>query len=108
MALELGEYNIRVNSIAVGLFNSEITQDLFNKKWIKNVEKNIIPLGKFGSSTYPALTSLIHYLIHHSSNYISGNIYLLQMVAILFLASQSSLPFSFCRGQNLSDDHSYI
>ncbi|KAI3444307.1 hypothetical protein Pfo_000972 [Paulownia fortunei] len=50
MALELGKYNVRVNA-------------------------KIIPLRTCGS-TDPALTSIIRYLIHDSSGYISGNIFI--------------------------------
>ncbi|PIN22700.1 Reductase [Handroanthus impetiginosus] len=75
MALELGDYSIRVNAIAPGLFKSEITEDLVQKKWLENVAKRTVPLRTFGMSD-PALTSLVRYLIHDSSNYISGNIFI--------------------------------
>ncbi|XP_027768090.1 uncharacterized protein LOC107001606 [Solanum pennellii] len=75
MALELGEHNIRVNAIAPGLFKSEITENLVKKHWIQNVAKRSIPLKTFGT-TDPALTSLLRYLIHDSSNYVSGNIFI--------------------------------
>lgn len=75
MALELGDYNIRVNSIAPGLFKSAITEDLVRKNWLKNVADKSVPLRTFGTSD-PALTSLIRYLIHDSSNYVSGNIFI--------------------------------
>ncbi|XP_031103765.1 uncharacterized protein LOC116007269 isoform X2 [Ipomoea triloba] len=74
MALELGAYGIRVNSISPGIFKSEITMNLLQKHWIKKVANKILPLRTLGS-TDPALTSLIRYLIHDSSEYISGNIY---------------------------------
>ncbi|XP_049401107.1 uncharacterized protein LOC125864999 [Solanum stenotomum] len=75
MALELGEHNIRVNAIAPGLFKSEITENLVKKDWLKNVAKRSIPLKTFGT-TDPALTSLLRYLVHDSSNYVSGNIFI--------------------------------
>uniref|UniRef100_A0A3Q7IK19 2,4-dienoyl-CoA reductase n=1 Tax=Solanum lycopersicum TaxID=4081 RepID=A0A3Q7IK19_SOLLC len=75
MALELGEHNIRVNAIAPGLFKSEITENLVKKDWIQNVAKRSIPLKTFGT-TDPALTSLLRYLVHDSSNYVSGNIFI--------------------------------
>ncbi|EOA32531.1 hypothetical protein CARUB_v10015813mg, partial [Capsella rubella] len=37
MALELGVYKIRVNSIAPGLLKSEITHGLMEKEWLKTV-----------------------------------------------------------------------
>ncbi|KAK7255361.1 hypothetical protein RIF29_28770 [Crotalaria pallida] len=72
MALELGVHKIRVNSISPGLFKSEITEKLMQKDWLRNVELKTVPLRKFGTSD-PALTSLIRYLIHDSSEYVSGN-----------------------------------
>ncbi|XP_055807716.1 uncharacterized protein LOC129876331 [Solanum dulcamara] len=75
MALELGEHNIRVNAIAPGLFKSEITESLVKKDWLKNVAKRSVPLKTFGT-TDPALTSLVRYLVHDSSNYVSGNIFI--------------------------------
>lgn len=75
MALELGKYNIRVNAVAPGLFKSEITQGLMEQEWLENVAERTVPLRTFGTSD-PALTSLIRYLIHDSSNYVSGNIFI--------------------------------
>ncbi|XP_019254367.1 PREDICTED: uncharacterized protein LOC109233070 [Nicotiana attenuata] len=75
MALELGEYNIRVNAIAPGLFKSEITEKLVEQDWLKNVATRTVPLKTFGT-TNPALTSLVRYLVHDSSNYVSGNIFI--------------------------------
>ncbi|KAH6819329.1 Rossmann-fold superfamily protein [Perilla frutescens var. frutescens] len=76
MALELGDYNIRVNSIAPGLFKSSITEELVRKNWLKNVAEKSVPLRTFGTSD-PALTSLIRYLIHDSSTYVSGNVFII-------------------------------
>nr|GMD48094.1 3-oxoacyl-[acyl-carrier-protein] reductase, chloroplastic-like [Ipomoea batatas] len=75
MALELGANKIRVNSISLGLFKSEITQGLMQKDWLNNVALRTVPLRTFGTSN-PALTALVRYLIHDSSEYISGNNYI--------------------------------
>jgi NAD(P)-dependent dehydrogenase (short-subunit alcohol dehydrogenase family) len=75
MALELGNQKIRVNSISPGLFKSEITQGLMEKSWLNNVALKTVPLRTYGTSN-PALTSLIRYLIHDSSQYVSGNIFI--------------------------------
>lgn len=75
MALELGDYNIRVNSIAPGVFQSQITEALLKKTWMKNVAEKSVPLKTFGTSD-PALTTLIRYLIHDSSSYVSGNVFI--------------------------------
>ena len=72
MAMELGEYKIRVNAISAGLFNSEMTKGLMQQDWLKNVVLKIVPLRTLGTVN-PALTSLIRYLIHDSSEYVSGN-----------------------------------
>ncbi|KAE9621364.1 hypothetical protein Lal_00032067 [Lupinus albus] len=72
MALEFGAHKIRVNSISPGLFKSEITENLMQKDWLNNVALKTVPLRNFGTSD-PALTSLVRYLIHDSSEYVSGN-----------------------------------
>ncbi|KAF7149012.1 hypothetical protein RHSIM_Rhsim03G0036100 [Rhododendron simsii] len=82
MAVELGAHNIRVNSISPGLFLSEITENLFRRDWLKNVAMRTVPLRTHGTSN-PALTSLVRYLIHDSSEYISGNIYIVDAGATL-------------------------
>ncbi|CAK8576219.1 unnamed protein product [Lathyrus sativus] len=75
MALELGAYKIRVNSISPGLFKSEITEGLMKKDWLNNVAKKTVPLKDYGTSN-PALTSAVRYLIHDSSEYVTGNIFI--------------------------------
>ncbi|CAN8279396.1 unnamed protein product [Cochlearia groenlandica] len=82
MAIELGVYNIRVNSIAPGLFKSEITQGLMQKEWLKNVNERTIPL-KVQQTVDPGLTSLVRYLIHDDSQYVSGNTYIVDSGATL-------------------------
>ncbi|KAF3545400.1 hypothetical protein DY000_02005537, partial [Brassica cretica] len=82
MAIELGVYNIRVNSIAPGLFKSEITQALIQKKWLKNVTDRIVPLTA-EQTVDPGLTSLVRYLIHDSSQYVSGNVFIVDAGATL-------------------------
>jgi NAD(P)-dependent dehydrogenase (short-subunit alcohol dehydrogenase family) len=82
MAVELGVSKIRVNSISPGLFKSEITQGLMQKDWLDNVAKRTVPLRTFGTSD-PALTSLVRYLIHDSSAYVSGNIFIVDAGATL-------------------------
>ncbi|KAI3667199.1 hypothetical protein L6452_42248 [Arctium lappa] len=57
MAMELGKYKIRVNAISPGIFKSEITEGLLQKKWFNNVVSKMVPLREFGT-TDPALTSL--------------------------------------------------
>ncbi|XP_028761456.1 uncharacterized protein LOC114720033 [Neltuma alba] len=82
MALELGEYKIRVNSISPGLFKSEITEKLMEKDWLNKVAQKTVPLGRYGTAD-PALTSLARYLIHESSEYVSGNNFIVDAGATL-------------------------
>ncbi|KAL4354370.1 hypothetical protein GQ457_06G016770 [Hibiscus cannabinus] len=82
MAMELGMYKIRVNSISPGLFKSEITQDLMKKDWLTNVAKRTVPLRTYGTAD-PALTSLVKYLIYDSSEYVTGNVFIVDAGATL-------------------------
>ncbi|KAH7511724.1 uncharacterized protein LOC107431567 [Ziziphus jujuba] len=82
MAMELGVHKIRVNSISPGLFKSEITEGLMQKDWLQNVAMKTVPLRTFGTSD-PALTSLVRYLIHDSSVYVTGNIFIVDAGATL-------------------------
>lgn len=75
MALELGAFGIRVNSIAPGIFKSEITAPLLQKRWLNTVISKIVPL-KTNGTTDPALTSLVRFLIHETSSYVTGNIFI--------------------------------
>ncbi|KAF3442159.1 hypothetical protein FNV43_RR16075 [Rhamnella rubrinervis] len=72
MGMELGVHKIRVNSVSPGLFKSEITEVLMQKRWLQNVATKTVPLRTYGTSD-PALTSLVRYLIHDSSGYVTGN-----------------------------------
>ena len=82
MALELGVYKIRVNSISPGFFKSEITQGLMQRDWLSNVGRKTTPLREYGTSD-PALTSLVWFLVHDSAEYVLGNIFIVDAGATL-------------------------
>ncbi|XP_006362944.1 3-oxoacyl-[acyl-carrier-protein] reductase FabG-like isoform X2 [Solanum tuberosum] len=82
MALELGVHKIRVNSIAPGIFKSEMTESLIQQKWFHGVISRTTPLRTIGT-TDPALTSLVRYLIHAASEYVSGNVFIVDSGATL-------------------------
>jgi NAD(P)-dependent dehydrogenase (short-subunit alcohol dehydrogenase family) len=82
MALELGVHKIRVNSISPGIFKSEITEKLLEKSWLNNVIMKITPLRSLLTSD-PALTSLVRYLIHKSSEYVTANNFIVDCGATL-------------------------
>ncbi|KAK4726509.1 hypothetical protein R3W88_031426 [Solanum pinnatisectum] len=75
MAIELGGENIRLNSISPGVFKSEITESLVEQKWFHKFLYKTLPTRYLGT-TDPGLTSLIRYLIHDSSEYVTGNVFI--------------------------------
>ncbi|GKF71791.1 3-oxoacyl-[acyl-carrier-protein] reductase FabG, partial [Tanacetum coccineum] len=47
MAMEMATHNIRVNTIGLGIFKSEITEGLMQKKWITIVAQRTVPLRTY-------------------------------------------------------------
>ncbi|CAN0841633.1 3-oxoacyl-[acyl-carrier-protein] reductase FabG [Linum grandiflorum] len=74
MALELGVYNIKVNSISPGLFKSEITESLIQMPWLARYMEKMVPIQEIGAAN-PTMTSIARYLIHESSQYVTGNVF---------------------------------
>lgn len=67
LSIELGRYNIRVNAIAPGIIESEMIDDIPNKKELKKM----IPLGRFGRSDEVAKSV---YFMGNDATYISGEV----------------------------------
>jgi 3-oxoacyl-[acyl-carrier protein] reductase len=67
LAIELGRYNIRVNALAPGIIESEMTVNLPNQKELKKT----IPLKRFGKVDEVAKCA---YFIGHEATYISGEV----------------------------------
>lgn len=77
MALEFGIHDIKVNAIAPAIFRSEITMGLYQQPWLRRVFDKIVPQPFFYDATVdPSLTELIRYLIHDSTKYVTGNIFI--------------------------------
>ncbi|XP_074364990.1 uncharacterized protein LOC141706055 [Apium graveolens] len=77
MALEFGIHNIKVNAIVPSVFRSEITWGLYQKAWLRRVLDKLTPQPFFYDATVdPSLTELIRYLIHDSTKYVTGNIFI--------------------------------
>ncbi|MDC0932250.1 SDR family oxidoreductase [Arcobacteraceae bacterium] len=67
LAIELGRYNIRVNALAPGIIESEMIEDIPNKKELKKA----IPLKRFGKVEEVAKCA---YFIGHDATYVSGEV----------------------------------
>ena len=76
--VRVGAQWIRVNAIAPGIFKSEIPEKLMEKDGIKSFAQRAVPLKTFGSVD-PALTSVVRYLLHDSSEYVTGNIFIVDL-----------------------------
>lgn len=72
MALELGEYGIRVNSLAPGPIADTVgTQKMVPPEMMAKQVKYIVPLGRFGTTSDVSLT--IVFLMTQSASWISGH-----------------------------------
>ena len=67
LSIELGRYNIRVNALAPGIIESEMIENIPNKKELKKA----IPLGRFGKAEEVAKCA---YFIGHDATYVSGEV----------------------------------
>lgn len=69
LSLELAEFNIRANTIAPGVFQTEINEDLFGTDISKALEQKI-PLQKFGE--LHDLDGVLFLLCSDASRYMTG------------------------------------
>ncbi len=67
LAIELGKYNIRVNALAPGAIESDLLNNIPNKKELQNN----IPLKRFGK---PQEVASCAYFIGHEATYVSGEV----------------------------------
>lgn len=69
MAIEWAKYNIRVNAIAPGLFNTRMNSSMSEERK-KMLEENIIPMGRFGRPD--EITGALLFLVSEYASYITG------------------------------------
>ena len=70
LAKEVAPYNIRVNAIAAGFIETDMTKDL--KENFKNQMLAQIPLARFGKAEEVA--KAVKFLVSEESNYITGQV----------------------------------
>ena len=70
LAKELGPFGIRVNAVAPGFIETDMTNDLPPKA--KQLVRRSVPLRRFGSTSDVA--SLVTFLCGHQASYITGQI----------------------------------
>ncbi len=68
-SLDLAKFNVLVNSISPGIFNTKLTRNILKKSGLKKVKKKI-PLGKIGEPEM--IANLCLFLCSDSNNYITG------------------------------------
>lgn len=70
MALDLEEYNIRVNSVAPGFTYTGMTAKSFDNPEVRAFSEKIIPAGKIASSA--DIAKVILFLLSDMADYING------------------------------------
>jgi 3-oxoacyl-[acyl-carrier protein] reductase len=70
LAKEVAGFNIRVNCVAPGFIETEMTQEM--KEELKDKFKKLIPSGRFG--TTEEVAKAVRFLLSDRSNYITGQI----------------------------------
>jgi NAD(P)-dependent dehydrogenase (short-subunit alcohol dehydrogenase family) len=70
MAMEWGEYNIRVNSIAPGFIDSGMSTPFYKVQKIREMRSNAVPMKRLG--TADDIANCAMFLASDASTYISG------------------------------------
>lgn len=70
LALDLGKYGIRVNSIGPGYFHTDMTEKSWKDRYMKKQIEKYTMLGRWGRSK--DLSGLVVFLSSDSSSYITG------------------------------------
>jgi 3-oxoacyl-[acyl-carrier protein] reductase len=70
LAKDVGPYNIRVNAVAAGFIDTDMTKEL--KETFKDKMLETIPMARFGKPEEVAKT--VKFLAGEESNYITGEV----------------------------------
>jgi NAD(P)-dependent dehydrogenase (short-subunit alcohol dehydrogenase family) len=70
LASEWGKYNITVNSICPGYFETELTGDTLNTESFSQYMQAHVPVGRYGKTG--ELDSTVVYLSSDASSYVNG------------------------------------
>ena len=71
-AAELAEYNITVNCVCPGYFNTELTKDVLKTKTFQNFAKTHVPMKRYGKEG--ELNGIMIFLASDEASYITGAI----------------------------------
>ena len=70
LALELGPYGIRVNTVAPGMFRTELSKPNWTNPDFMKFMESVTPLGRIGEPE--EMTGAVLYLASSASSYVSG------------------------------------
>lgn len=70
LAIEWGQYGIRVNSVSPGMIRTPMTEAVYQDEQVKKAREAIVPLRTIGQPSDVA--HLIEYLLDPSSRYLTG------------------------------------
>lgn len=72
LAVELAKRKITVNSVAPGVIETDMTEDLFNEELFVKEAKKMIPMGKFGK--VEDISSMISFLFSDNAGYVTRQV----------------------------------
>ena len=70
LALDLGDYGIRVNAVSPGYIKTVMTKNSFDDKKLRSIRENNTILGRYGEAE--ELMGAFEFLISEKSSYVTG------------------------------------